>query len=82
MEPILASYIPRLQFPYPTLPGNPFLVPYKSSCRINAPGSGVYFVWTFRGAVMARVFRGNVTAEQIKKITEAIDAAARAIDQL
>jgi DNA-binding PadR family transcriptional regulator len=35
-----------------------------------------------RGAVMARVFRGNVTPEQIKKITEAINAAARAIDQL
>jgi DNA-binding PadR family transcriptional regulator len=35
-----------------------------------------------RGAVMARVFRGNVTAEQIKKITEAINAAARAIDEL
>jgi DNA-binding PadR family transcriptional regulator len=35
-----------------------------------------------RGAVMARVFRGNVTAEQIKKITAAIDAAAKAIDEL
>jgi len=35
-----------------------------------------------RGAVMARVFRGNVTAEQIKKITEAINAAAKAIDEL
>ncbi len=35
-----------------------------------------------RGAVMARVFRGNVTAEQIRKITEAIDAAAKAIDEL
>jgi len=35
-----------------------------------------------RGAVMARMFRGNVTAEQIKKITEAINAAAKAIDEL
>lgn len=35
-----------------------------------------------RGAVMARVFRGNVTAEQIRKITEAINAAAKAIDEL
>jgi DNA-binding PadR family transcriptional regulator len=35
-----------------------------------------------RGAVMARVFRGNVTAEQIKKITEAINAAAKAVDEL
>jgi DNA-binding PadR family transcriptional regulator len=35
-----------------------------------------------RGAVMARVFRGNVTAEQIKKITAAIDAASKAIDEL
>ena len=35
-----------------------------------------------RGAVMARVFRGNVTPEQIKKITEAINAAAKAIDEL
>ncbi len=35
-----------------------------------------------RGAVMARMFRGNVTPEQIKKITEAINAAAKAIDEL
>jgi len=35
-----------------------------------------------RGAVMGRVFRGTVTAEQIKKITEAINAAAKAIDEL
>jgi DNA-binding PadR family transcriptional regulator len=35
-----------------------------------------------RGAVMARVFRGNATPEQIKKITEAIHAAAKAIDEL
>ncbi len=35
-----------------------------------------------RGAVMARVFRGNVTAEQIGKITEAINTAAKAIDEL
>ncbi|MFP5230636.1 MAG: PadR family transcriptional regulator [Acidobacteriota bacterium] len=35
-----------------------------------------------RGAVMARMFRGNVTAEQIRKITEAINAAAKAIDEL
>lgn len=35
-----------------------------------------------RGAVMARVFRGNVTAEQIGKITEAINAAAKAVDEL
>jgi DNA-binding PadR family transcriptional regulator len=35
-----------------------------------------------RGAVMARVFRGNATPEQIKKITEAINAAAKAIDEL
>ena len=35
-----------------------------------------------RGAVMSRVFRGNVTPEQIKKITEAIHAAAKAIDEL
>jgi len=35
-----------------------------------------------RGAVMSRMFRGNVTPEQIKKITEAINAAAKAIDEL
>jgi len=35
-----------------------------------------------RGAVMARMFRGNVTPEQTKKITEAINAAAKAIDEL
>jgi DNA-binding PadR family transcriptional regulator len=34
-----------------------------------------------RGAVMARVSR-EVTAEQIKKITEAINGAAKAIDEL
>jgi hypothetical protein len=28
------------------------------------------------------VFRGNATPEQIKKITEAIHAAAKAIDEL
>jgi hypothetical protein len=28
MDPILASYVSRPQFPYQTLPGNPFLVPY------------------------------------------------------
>jgi DNA-binding PadR family transcriptional regulator len=35
-----------------------------------------------RGAVMARVARGNVKPEQIKKITDAINAAAKAIDEL
>jgi DNA-binding PadR family transcriptional regulator len=35
-----------------------------------------------RGAVMARMFRGNVTPEQTKKITEAINAAAKTIDEL
>jgi DNA-binding PadR family transcriptional regulator len=35
-----------------------------------------------RGAVMARMFRGSVTPEQTKKITEAINAAAKAIDEL
>jgi len=35
-----------------------------------------------RGAIMARVFRGNATPEQIAKITEAVNAAARAIDEL
>ncbi|HEX4039524.1 MAG TPA: PadR family transcriptional regulator [Acidobacteriaceae bacterium] len=35
-----------------------------------------------RGAVIARVARGNATAEQIGRITEAIDAAAKAIDEL
>jgi DNA-binding PadR family transcriptional regulator len=35
-----------------------------------------------RGAVMARVARGNATPEQIGRIVEAIDAAAKAIDQL
>lgn len=35
-----------------------------------------------RGAVMARMFRGNVTPEQTKKITAAINAAAKAIDEL
>jgi hypothetical protein len=34
------------------------------------------------GAVIARVTRGNVTPEQIEKITEAINAAAKAIDEL
>jgi diphthamide synthase subunit DPH2 len=35
-----------------------------------------------RGAVMARVARGNATPEQIRRIVEAIDAAAKSIDQL
>ena len=35
-----------------------------------------------RGAVIARVSRESVTAEQIVKITEAINAAAKAIDEL
>jgi DNA-binding PadR family transcriptional regulator len=35
-----------------------------------------------RGAVMARVSRESVKPEQIRKITEAIDAAAKAIDDL
>jgi DNA-binding PadR family transcriptional regulator len=35
-----------------------------------------------RGAVMARVTRGNVKPEQIQKMTEAINAAAEAIDEM
>jgi DNA-binding PadR family transcriptional regulator len=35
-----------------------------------------------RGAVMARVARGNATPEQLRRIVEAIDNAAKAIDQL
>ena len=35
-----------------------------------------------RGAVMARVTRGNVKPEQIQKMTEAINAAAKAIDEM
>jgi DNA-binding PadR family transcriptional regulator len=35
-----------------------------------------------RGAVLARVSRGNATEEQIAKIAEAINAAAKAIDEL
>jgi DNA-binding PadR family transcriptional regulator len=35
-----------------------------------------------RGAVMARVARGKATPEQVGKIAEAIDAAAKAIDEL
>ncbi|MFZ0633370.1 MAG: PadR family transcriptional regulator [Acidobacteriaceae bacterium] len=35
-----------------------------------------------RGAVMARVARGNATPEQISRIVEAIDAAAKTIDRL
>jgi DNA-binding PadR family transcriptional regulator len=35
-----------------------------------------------RGAIMARVFRGNATPEQVQKITEAVNAAAKAIDEL
>jgi len=35
-----------------------------------------------KGAVVARVSRESVTADQIKKITEAINAAAKAIDEL
>jgi DNA-binding PadR family transcriptional regulator len=35
-----------------------------------------------RSAVMARVSRESVKPEQIKKITEAINAAAKAIDEL
>jgi hypothetical protein len=31
VEPILASYVPRLQFPYRILPGNPFSLPRKVS---------------------------------------------------
>jgi DNA-binding PadR family transcriptional regulator len=35
-----------------------------------------------RGAVMAKVTRGNVKPDQITKMTEAINAAAKAIDEL
>jgi hypothetical protein len=35
-----------------------------------------------RGAVVARVSRESVKPEQIKKITDAINAAAKAIDEL
>jgi DNA-binding PadR family transcriptional regulator len=35
-----------------------------------------------RGAVIARVSRGNVTPEQIQQISEAINAAAKAVDEL
>lgn len=35
-----------------------------------------------RGAILARVFRGNATPEQIRKIIEAVNAAAKAIDEL
>jgi DNA-binding PadR family transcriptional regulator len=35
-----------------------------------------------RGAVVSRVSRESVTAEQIRKISEAINAAAKAIDEL
>jgi len=35
-----------------------------------------------RGAVIARVSRGKVTKEQIHKIAEAIDAAAKAVDDM
>ncbi len=35
-----------------------------------------------RGAVMTRVARGTVTPEQIKQITDAINAAAKTIDEL
>ena len=35
-----------------------------------------------RGAVIARVSRESATAEQIRKISEAINAAAKAIDEL
>lgn len=35
-----------------------------------------------RGAILARVLRGNATPEQIQKITEAVNAAAKAIDEL
>jgi DNA-binding PadR family transcriptional regulator len=35
-----------------------------------------------RGAVAARMARGNATAEQLKKIAEAVDAAAKSIDEL
>lgn len=38
--------------------------------------------WNLRGAVIARVSRGKVTKEQIHKIAEAIDQAAKAIDEL
>ena len=35
-----------------------------------------------RGAVVARFARGNATAEQLQKIAEAIDAAAKAVHEL
>lgn len=35
-----------------------------------------------RGAILARVFRGNATPEQIQKITDALNAAAKTIDEL
>ena len=39
-------------------------------------------VFNLRRAVVARVLRGKVTAPQIRKITEAINAAAKAIDEI
>lgn len=38
--------------------------------------------YNLRGAVVARVSRGNVTSEQIHRITDVINAAAKAIDEL
>jgi len=35
-----------------------------------------------RGAVMARVSRESIKPEQLQKITEAINAAAKTIDEL
>jgi hypothetical protein len=35
MELILASCVPRLQFPYRILPGNLFLLPYKVPARAD-----------------------------------------------
>ena len=35
-----------------------------------------------RGAIAMRLHRENVTAEQIRKISEAINAAAKAVDEL
>ena len=35
-----------------------------------------------RGAVRSRLSREGVTTEQLKKIAEAIDAAAKAIDEM
>jgi VanZ family protein len=53
----------------------------KGFARGRAPEIRKAFM-NLRSAVLARVWRGRTTPEQIQKIAETINAAAKSIDEL